>query len=270
MLTQLARKAARRAEKRVPAVKNLRRLYRSLRGGGPPGPDTGFHAGRAKLIERLKEPDPKTKQKLEAFKRVYQEQTGLDHVQVVARNHGHRYYAMSHLLGGLEPGPGQRCLEVGCGPGLMSMVFKMEHRNLDFAAVDRYERPIQIGRITSDFLGSPVDLRSVEGAKLTDVFDKNLFDIVFLCEVLEHLEYGEPQRELLEATMEVTKPGAQVVVTVPFEDRIPSPGHLTEFSREMLTALLEPYAVELRWHEDLRTLYKMEKHFIVSFRTPGD
>ncbi len=246
----------------LPGLGRLRSIYRTQVRRGSADRVASTQRQKDAFVARISGIDAASRERLEAFENVYMGQNGREHVETVARLHARRYFAMSEILSSLSLAPGAASLEVGCGPGIMSMVLASEHPDLKCSAVDRYQRPIEIGVGLARALKLRVNLLALEGAQVDTAFPADSFDVVFLCEVLEHMEYGEAQRGLLTATL---KAGGTVIVTVPYEDRIPSPGHLTDFTRATLTALLEPFAGPLRWHEAERTDYGLENHFIVSF-----
>lgn len=249
----------------LPGLGRLRAIYRAKAGRSRGSLVELTQRQRDAFVARIGAIDAASRERLEAFENVYMEQDGREHVEVVARTHARRYFAMSEVLSSLAPASGATSLEVGCGPGIMSMVLASEHPRLKFSAVDRFHRPIEIGQGLAKALGLDVQLLALEGAEVDTAFAAGSFDIIFLCEVLEHMVYGEAQTALLRATMKTVKAGGMVIVTVPYEDRIPSPGHLTDFTRTSLTDLLTPFAQGLRWHEAERHDYGLENHFIVSF-----
>ncbi|MDH3499864.1 MAG: hypothetical protein OEM97_07065, partial [Acidimicrobiia bacterium] len=70
------------------------------------------------------------------------------------------------------------------------------------------------------------------------------------------------QHEVLRESLAAIRKTGVVVVTVPYEDRIPSPGHLTEFTRPMLRALLGSEASHVMDLDAARSSFGLEKHFV--------
>ncbi len=195
----------------------------------------------------------------------YRNLSGKDKVLMDMKYHGVRYYAMSKMLPTFRSGVAGSVLEIGCNSGLLSLIIKEEHPELECVAVDRCPKQIAVSNILKDFLQSDVNFKVVDGNKTATVVDSQKFDYIFLCELLEHLPYGEQQRQILRESIDLCKDDGRIIVTVPYEDRIPSPGHITEFHRDNLQMLLAPFAEELVWHETERHEFDLEKHFIVSF-----
>ncbi len=180
------------------------------------------------------------------------------------RVHGRRYLAMVELLDTLDVGDGPlEILEIGCNTGYLSLFIKEHHPDYRVVAVDRAPVQIEANRLLGSTYDHEVEFVVLEGASATEELGAEAFDVVFLCEILEHLHHdSELQHEVLREALASIRATGVVVVTVPYEDRIPSPGHLTEFTRDMLRALLESEASHVMDLDGARAHFGLEKHFI--------
>lgn len=218
-----------------------------------------------RLSEKLDAMPPTVEQRLQETGVAYRGTSGKVKVLQDLRYHGVRYHAMSKMLPLFRSDVSGNVLEIGSNSGLLSLTVKAENPDLHCVAVDRCPKQIATSNILKEYLHLDVDFRVVEGSDTASVVGHRRFDYIFLCELLEHLPYGRPQQQILDEAVALCKPDGRIIVTVPYEDRIPSPGHITEFRRDNLRALLEPYARELVWHEHERREYDLERHFIASF-----
>ncbi|MEK7448399.1 MAG: class I SAM-dependent methyltransferase [Planctomycetota bacterium] len=66
----------------------------------------------------------------------------------------------------------------------------------------------------------------------------NLFDTVYLGQVLEHVE---SEHRVLKEAVRILKPDGKLIITVPKENQLPSPYHLRIYTAQSLTELLRPY-----------------------------
>lgn len=180
------------------------------------------------------------------------------------RIHGRRYLAMVDLLEELNPaGEPLSVLEIGCNTGFLSLFVKQRHPEHRVVAVDRAPVQIKANELIGATYEHPVEWVTLEGASVTEELGAGTFDVVYLCEILEHLEHdSDVQHEVLRESLAAIRDTGVVIVTVPYEDRIPSPGHLTEFTREMLRELLESEAAYVADLDPARGHYGLEKHFI--------
>lgn len=75
--------------------------------------------------------------------------------------------------------------------------------------------------------------------KVADVrnlpYNDKEFDCVFCCEVLEHLE---DSKDIKKAISEISRVGKTWFISVPYQNKIPSPSHKTIFDRRLLSSLL--------------------------------
>jgi 2-polyprenyl-6-hydroxyphenyl methylase / 3-demethylubiquinone-9 3-methyltransferase len=80
--------------------------------------------------------------------------------------------------------PGRRALDVGCGGGLLAEEFAA----MGFAVtgIDPSERSLAAARAHSALSGLDIDYRHGYGDRLP--FENESFDVVYCCDVLEHIE----------------------------------------------------------------------------------
>jgi ubiquinone/menaquinone biosynthesis C-methylase UbiE len=128
----------------------------------------------------------------------------MDRPQRVSQTRGAATELFEHI--GLPPNP--RCLEIGCGQGVMTQVL-LERFGAPLVATDFDPDQVRAAkRRLSDFDGR-VDLRVVDARDMP--FENDGFDAVFSFGVLHHL-MGGWSRALSEASR-VLKPGGWFVCT---------------------------------------------------------
>jgi ubiquinone/menaquinone biosynthesis C-methylase UbiE len=157
-------------------------------------------------------------------------------------------------------------LEIGCNTGLLSIQVKSECQDLNVTALDILEKYVQLGQILEKALGA-TGVRWIvgDGTRLNEQLKGEAFDLVFLCEILEHFEFRREQEELLNQAVSVCSPGGKVMVSVPFKESILCAGHFTTFDAMMLTDLVSPFAREIMWLAEERVRYNLDKHFFLMF-----
>jgi 2-polyprenyl-3-methyl-5-hydroxy-6-metoxy-1,4-benzoquinol methylase len=188
--------------------------------------------------------------------------------------HGVRFSMVAELTAGyaswLASGPGAApfsVLEVGCNVGLMSMAIKQRLPHAEVVGVDLQQRVIDIAQWFEAVLGKH-GVRWVvgDGRSLEQQFAPQKFDVVYLCEILEHYDDASVHHDLLQQACAVCKPGGWVFVSVPFEGRIPIAGHKTEFDQDSLDALIRPFAARTLWFAEERLRFKLDNHFFLAFQ----
>jgi len=220
---------------------------------------------RAMLVKRLENLDESIEQALERSGGHYKGLVGKAKAVSDSRFHAVRWYATSQLLTSLRPEVSGKVLDIACNSGLQSIVIKSEHPQLDCYGVDINKKLIAMASVLKRPLGVEVDFRVASGQDLSKVFGNMKFDYIFICELLEHFEFGQLQQDILNAARSVCSANGRIFVTVPYKNRIPFEDHHTIFHRNKLTQLLKPYAKQLHWHEEARHNFGLEAHFIVSF-----
>jgi 2-polyprenyl-3-methyl-5-hydroxy-6-metoxy-1,4-benzoquinol methylase len=173
---------------------------------------------------------------------------------------------MNEVFGDLDLGKNVSVMEVGCNTGFLSFILKDQNPGLKVVAIDKSDKQIRMDELLKRLLGIDVDFIAAEG-DLIDHVPPGSIDVVFLCELLEHFEYrSEEQLAILKDSLAVCSPDGWLVISVPYEDKIPAPGHMTEFTRPMLESLIEQHCSEIVWLEAARHAYGLEKHFILAAR----
>lgn len=220
-------------------------------------------AAEQRRIDRIR--DPQLLADLAATGPFYGGMGAIEKAKADIATHGRRYLAMVDLLDTLDVGEGPlEILEIGCNTGFLSRFIKNRHPAHRVIAIDRSHEQIRANQLIDRVYRHPVEYRTLEGESLTAELGAGRFDVVYLCEILEHLEHrSAAQHGVLREALAAVKDSGVVVITVPYEDRIPSPGHLTEFTREMLLDLVGGEAAHVADLDAARTAFGLERHFIV-------
>jgi len=130
---------------------------------------------------------------------------------------------------------GSDVLDVACGPGLLCRKIRerlpLTHvTGVDFSQymLARNEERDRALDIAYRCLDVRTSLSSLGGT----------FDVVCMCEILEHLE--QPERVVADA-FALLRSGGRFVLTCPHNDHIPDPEHLRFWDHDELFHLLAPY-----------------------------
>ena len=131
---------------------------------------------------------------------------------------------------------GTEVLDIACGPGLLCRKIKQRLpltrvTGVDFAQyvlAKNQERDRALG-IVYQCLDIRTALRSLG----------KQFDVVCMCEILEHLE--EPEAVLADA-FALLKTGGRFILTCPHNDGIPDPEHLRLWDHDDIFHLLAPFS----------------------------
>ena len=129
------------------------------------------------------------------------------HHESVLRSHRWRTVANSagYLVPALEPG--QRLLDVGCGPGTITLDLAARVSPGEVIGVDASTAVLEIARAAAVEAGVAVDFRTADAMDLP--FEDGAFDVVHAHQVLQHL--SDPEAALREMRR-VTRPGGVVAV----------------------------------------------------------
>lgn len=128
-----------------------------------------------------------------------------------------------------------RILDIGCGNG--ALVFALnKHQRKQYYGVD-FSR-VGITKLLETFpemegkvqIGLSDDLR----------FPGNKFEIVVLCEIMEHLEY-HTMMQTFEEAWRVLRYSGQIIMTVPDRNKVSSKEHIRMFSKAIVKELFLPY-----------------------------
>lgn len=145
------------------------------------------------------------------------------------------YGPIHDAIVGLVP-EGSRVLDIACGPGLLCRKIK-QHRpasrvwGVDFAdymIARNLERDRALG-IEYRCLDVRTSLATLPGP----------FDVVSMCEILEHLEAPET---VVATAFSLLRTGGRFILTCPHDKAIPDPEHLHTWGHDELFHLLAPYS----------------------------
>lgn len=210
--------------------------------------------------------DPELLTKLSQLGPFYAGMNAIEKALSDIRIHGKRYLAMVEILNSLDmciKHDPLNILEIGCNTGFLSLFIKNHHPHYNVVALDRAPAQIKANKLIGSTYIHKVEFLTMDGASATEELGHNQFDVVFLCEILEHLEKDSAlQHKVLLEALSCTLHNGIVVVTVPYEDQIPSPGHLTEFTRKTLRELLKSGAKHVMDLNGARKHFGLEKHLI--------
>jgi 2-polyprenyl-3-methyl-5-hydroxy-6-metoxy-1,4-benzoquinol methylase len=210
--------------------------------------------------------DEATLSELQALGPIYADILPIQKAVQDLKPHGPRYVAMNEVFVGLGLDQKSRVMEVGCNTGFLSFILKDQNQDLEVLAIDKSVKQIRMDELLKRLLGSDVTFIAAEG-DLIEYTPPASMDVLFLCELLEHFEYrSEAQLAILKDSLAVCNPEGWLVITVPYEDRIPAPGHMTEYTRPMLESLIGEHCSEIEWLESARNAYGLEKHFVLAAR----
>lgn len=173
----------------------------------------------------------------------WQEMTSRDIRKFNAFQQG-RYDWLIRTAGDLQ---GKQVLDLGCGDGALSYLLAREGACV--TGVDNEELGLKFARENLQKIdpGKRLRCQFVSASAYQLPFPGENFDLVFLCEVIEHL--AEPVKMLAEARR-VLKQGGKFLLTTPYRLReFPAdPNHVREYFPQEIKAMLAKYfsQVEIR------------------------
>jgi 2-polyprenyl-6-hydroxyphenyl methylase/3-demethylubiquinone-9 3-methyltransferase len=168
----------------------------------------------------------------EYWNRVYRQEweSGQARGPGYSRNYGPIHDAIIQLIP-----VGSRVLDIACGPGLLCRKIKQQVSGTVVMGVDFAEYMIARNAERDRSLG--VEYRCVDIRTSLATLPAP-FDVVSMCEILEHLE--EPER-VVAAALSLLRPGGRFILTCPHDDGIPDEEHLRTWGHDELFHLLAPY-----------------------------
>jgi 2-polyprenyl-3-methyl-5-hydroxy-6-metoxy-1,4-benzoquinol methylase len=167
------------------------------------------------------------------WNRVYREEW--ESGKARAENYSRDYGPIHDAIIGLIP-PGSRVLDVGCGPGLLCRKIKQRVPATQVTGVDFSEYMLERNRQRDLKLGIEYRCLDVRNS-LPTIADT--FDVVTMCEILEHLEQPEA---VVEAALSLLRTGGCFILSCPHDDGIPDPEHLRSWGHDELFHLLARYS----------------------------
>jgi 2-polyprenyl-3-methyl-5-hydroxy-6-metoxy-1,4-benzoquinol methylase len=131
---------------------------------------------------------------------------------------------------------GSQVLDVACGPGLLCRKIKQQLPATRILGVDFSEYAIARNQTRDASLG--IEYRYLDVRTSLGSIDR-LFDVVSMCEILEHLE--EPETVVAQA-FKLLRPGGRFILSCPHDDGIPDPEHLRYWGHDELFHLLAAFS----------------------------
>jgi len=167
------------------------------------------------------------------WNRVYQEEceSGRARSESYSRDYAPIHEAIIQLIP-----DGSRVLDIACGPGLLCRKIKQRLPSAQVLGVDFSQYMIAQNQQRDQALG--VEYRCVDIRTALGAIDRR-FDVVSMCEILEHLE--DPEAVVADA-LELLKTGGKFILTCPHDDGIPDPEHVRIWGHDSLFHLLAPYS----------------------------
>ena len=175
------------------------------------------------------------------------------------RLHETRLDAIFRLVSDSLIGP-KTLLDMGCNGGLLAVELAMEFPQAQIFAEDISRRQLQAGNVLREMFALENLVFRQQDA--TDTTTES-YDVVVASELLEHFEFqSEAQNLIVTHAKESLKPDGVLYITVPYEDAIPIPNHLTFFTKEMLDQLLGANGLKIEYLDSVR-IDVLKKHFFL-------
>ena len=151
----------------------------------------------------------------------------------------HRDYGPIHdAVVDLVPN-GSAVLDIACGAGVLCRKIKRARQASAVMGVDFSEYMIARNREHDAALG--IEYRCVDIRHALESIERQ-FDVVCMCEVLEHLE--EPE-EIVATAFTLLKPGGRFILTCPHDNSIPDHEHVRVWGHDDVFHLLAAYSREV-------------------------
>jgi 2-polyprenyl-3-methyl-5-hydroxy-6-metoxy-1,4-benzoquinol methylase len=131
---------------------------------------------------------------------------------------------------------GSRVLELACGAGLLCRKIKQRRPGSQVLGVDFSAYVVARNQERDRALG--VEYRCLDIRASLGGLGRS-FDVVTMCEILEHLE--EPEAMVARA-LDLLRAGGRFILTCPHDAEIPDPEHLRTWGHDELFHLLAPYS----------------------------
>ncbi len=135
-----------------------------------------------------------------------------------------------NLIGGLK---GSKILDAGCGDGRFLGEMKVRGAT-NLYGLDYSERAVSFAKIL-------VPEASIQTGDLFSLpYEDNFFDVIFMIEVLEHIQLDKVNNVLGELRRVLKKEG-EIIITVPSNKKPVDAKHYQHFSEISLVETLEPF-----------------------------
>jgi 2-polyprenyl-3-methyl-5-hydroxy-6-metoxy-1,4-benzoquinol methylase len=155
--------------------------------------------------------------------------------QVTASEY-HRDYAPIHDAVIALIDDGQSVLDIACGAGLLCRKIKQRRPAAQVLGVDFSS--ITIERCQEQDRNLGVEYQCLDIQQALPSLNRQ-FDVVCMCEILEHLD--EPEKVVADA-LALLKPGGRFILTCPHDNDIPDPEHVRQWGHDEIFHLLAPYS----------------------------
>jgi len=155
--------------------------------------------------------------------------------QVQGKQYQRNYSVIHDAVIGLIT-DGSRVLDIACGPGLLCRKVKQRRPAAHVMGVDFSHFTIARNQERDRAMGVEYRHLDIRSSLLTL---RGPFDVVIMCEILEHLE--EPEL-VIAAAMNLLKPGGRFILSCPHDNDIPDPEHLRTWGHDEVFHLLAPYS----------------------------
>jgi 2-polyprenyl-3-methyl-5-hydroxy-6-metoxy-1,4-benzoquinol methylase len=130
---------------------------------------------------------------------------------------------------------GSKVLDIACGAGVLCRKIKQAFPTTTVLGVDFAEYTIRQNQERDQDLGIEYLSLDITHA-LGSISGK--FDVVTMCEILEHLE--QPESVVADA-FNLLKPGGRFILTCPHDNEIPDPEHVRCWGHDEVFHLLAPF-----------------------------